>query len=374
MALSGSLWLGEFRQIREPFVRAEVGAETPSSRESCMPAHNIVAVFASRAVAEQARDRLIAHGIRREDVRLSSDSSVPSRHDQSQTESEESNEGFFAWLFGSDVDEDDRSTYRSQVHGERTAVSVLTDDLHQNDIEDILDQFDPIDLQERAAVDTSMGAPQSARIEPAGTVASTMTTGDHPGTMQSVPSVGETGSRTHASVDAGHAYRGPDPEGERTEQVIPVVEEELEVGKRVRERRHRIRTHVVERPVEQDVHLRDERVVVERRPVTGDASHRGGDLGSDQGREFEIIERHEEPVVSKRARTVEEVVVKKEEGEHVETVRDTVRRKEVDVDQDSVDRDMAAPDAPLNPEAIDSTIDNGGIETVRPGGARDRSR
>ncbi|HEX4892632.1 MAG TPA: YsnF/AvaK domain-containing protein, partial [Hyphomicrobiaceae bacterium] len=324
-----------------------------------MPAHNIVAVYESRAVAEQARDRLIAHGIRREDVRLSSDSSVSPRHDQSQIESERSNEGFFAWLFGSDIDENDQSTYRSQVHGERTAVSVLTDDLHQNDIEDILDQFNPIDLQERAPIDESVSSQRSSStVQPAGSMASTMTTGEHPGTIQSVPSVGDTGSsETHASVDTGHAYRTPDIRvSDRDEQVIPVVEEELEVGKRVRERRHRIRTHVVERPIEQDVHLRDERVVVERRPVSGSAGQHAGNLTADQGREFEIIERHEEPVVAKRARTVEEVVVKKEEGERVETIRDTVRRKEVEVDQDSVERDMTAPDAPLNPEAIDSTI------------------
>jgi hypothetical protein len=43
------------------------------------------------------------------------------------------------------------------------------------------------------------------------------------------------------------------------EQIIPVVKEELEVGKRAAERRYRIRTYVVESPVEQQVNLRDER-------------------------------------------------------------------------------------------------------------------
>ena len=58
------------------------------------------------------------------------------------------------------------------------------------------------------------------------------------------------------------------------EQVIPVVKEELKVGKRAEERRYRIRAYVVETPVERDVTLRDERVIVEHRPVTGEAGLR----------------------------------------------------------------------------------------------------
>ena len=56
------------------------------------------------------------------------------------------------------------------------------------------------------------------------------------------------------------------------EQVIPVVKEELAVGKRASERHYRIRTYVVETPIQEQVTLRDERVIVERRPVPG--SHR----------------------------------------------------------------------------------------------------
>ena len=57
-----------------------------------------------------------------------------------------------------------------------------------------------------------------------------------------------------------------------------------------------------------------------------------------QERVFEVTERHEEPVVEKRAREVEEVVVRKEADERVETVRDTVRETKVDVDQGTADR------------------------------------
>jgi hypothetical protein len=46
-----------------------------------------------------------------------------------------------------------------------------------------------------------------------------------------------------------------------------------------------------------------------------------------------VTETGEEAVVSKQARVVEEVVVQKAVAEHTETVRDTVRRTEVQVDQ-----------------------------------------
>ena len=57
-----------------------------------------------------------------------------------------------------------------------------------------------------------------------------------------------------------------------------------------------------------------------------------------QERVFEVTERHEEPVAEKRAREVEEVVVRREANERVETVRDTVRETKVDVDQKPADR------------------------------------
>jgi stress response protein YsnF len=49
---------------------------------------------------------------------------------------------------------------------------------------------------------------------------------------------------------------------------------------------------------------------------------------------IEVRETAEEPVVSKTARVAEEVVVRKDVTEHTETVRDTVRREEVEVEKD----------------------------------------
>jgi len=113
---------------------------------------------------------------------------------------------------------------------------------------------------------------------------------------------------------------------------LPVVEEELQVGKREVERGGvRVFSHMSERPVEEEVRLREERARVERRPVDRPATE--ADLATFKEGTIEVRERGEEAVVSKQARVIEEVVVGKESTERTETVRDSVRRTDVDVEQ-----------------------------------------
>jgi uncharacterized protein (TIGR02271 family) len=121
-------------------------------------------------------------------------------------------------------------------------------------------------------------------------------------------------------------------EVETGEVTIPVVEEELQVGTRqVRRGGVRLYTRVVERPVEETVRLRDETVHVERRPVDRPATE--ADVAAAKEGTIEVTETDEEAVARKQARVVEEVVVHKDVEEHTETVRDTVRRTEVEVEE-----------------------------------------
>src|SRR5689334_18201643 len=85
---------------------------------------------------------------------------------------------------------------------------------------------------------------------------------------------------------------------EEEEQVIPVFREELRVGKRQVQsaKAYRVSTTVVEVPVEQQVNLRAETVVIERRPATG-TTVRGGQTFQDKT--IEVLELYEEPVVGK---------------------------------------------------------------------------
>jgi len=117
----------------------------------------------------------------------------------------------------------------------------------------------------------------------------------------------------------------------RGEARVPVVEEELQVGKREVERGGvRVESRVEEVPVEQDVRLHEEHVRVERRPVDRPVSDAEGLFREGT---VEVTERAEVPVVAKEARVVEEVIVNKEVGERTETVRDTVRRTDVNVEE-----------------------------------------
>jgi hypothetical protein len=116
------------------------------------------------------------------------------------------------------------------------------------------------------------------------------------------------------------------------EATVPVVEEELQVGKRAVERDVRLHTTVQEKPVEEQVRLREERVTVERHPVNRPAN--AADQTAFKESVIEVTETVEEPVINKRARVVEEVVVRKDAKEHVETVRDTVRRTDVNVEHE----------------------------------------
>jgi uncharacterized protein (TIGR02271 family) len=120
------------------------------------------------------------------------------------------------------------------------------------------------------------------------------------------------------------------------ETVIPVTDEQLQVGKReVEQGGVRVHTHIEERPVEETVNLREEHVRVERRPVNRPVGE--GDIAAFEEGTIEVMERTEQPVVSKQARVIEEVNIGKEVSERQETVRDTVRRTEVDVDDIGTD-------------------------------------
>jgi stress response protein YsnF len=114
----------------------------------------------------------------------------------------------------------------------------------------------------------------------------------------------------------------------RAEEVIPLAEETLTVGKHtVTSGTTTVRRYVVESPVEERVELYDEKVVVERRkPVTDAAT---GETLTEVT--VEMIETSEVPVVGKGVKVREEVVLRRERTRRVETVRDTVRRDEIEI-------------------------------------------
>lgn len=129
----------------------------------------------------------------------------------------------------------------------------------------------------------------------------------------------------------------------RDENVLEVIEEDLQVGKTAVERgRMRIYSVVTEREVSQNVALRDETLRVSRRPVNRQVEIRP-DLF--QERSFEMVEMDEIALVSKTARVVEEVVLGKEVADKIETIKETLRRQDVEIEEVPAVRSFADYDA-----------------------------
>jgi uncharacterized protein (TIGR02271 family) len=159
----------------------------------------------------------------------------------------------------------------------------------------------------------------------------------------------------------GSAQREPAAGQPGSEEVLPVVEERLRVGKRpMASGAVRVYSRVTERPVQEQVPLREEHVRVERRPADRPIGDAAAAFREDV---IEIEETAEEAVVAKEARVVEEVVVSTDVEERVEQVRDRVRHTEIDVEraQGGTERSGA-------PQGDDADFHRHWTETGRPRG------
>ena len=115
-------------------------------------------------------------------------------------------------------------------------------------------------------------------------------------------------------------------------QKLNIIEEKLQVGKRVEQTGGaRIRSRIIEKPVAESIRLREEHLNVQRRDVDRPATQ--ADMAAFKEGEIQVTESAERAVVSKEARVVGEVSIDKTTTEHEQTVRDTVRSTDVQVEQ-----------------------------------------
>ena len=168
-----------------------------------------------------------------------------------------------------------------------------------------------------------------------GTQATSAMTGMREGTMRegTMDGVCEGTMREVGMMGTPHAMTEPNriSETNEREEVIPLAEEQVEIGKRRVDHAARIRRYVVETPVERQVTLRDETVEIERRrPVEGTSPG----AGAFEERTVEVHTSSEQPEVTKTANIAEEVVVHKTVTERPETVRETVRKEQVEIIKD----------------------------------------
>jgi uncharacterized protein (TIGR02271 family) len=154
---------------------------------------------------------------------------------------------------------------------------------------------------------------------------------DYAGTSGSGVDAGTTSTGRDLARDEGGP--GHDTSGPNTDEAMTRSEEELRVGTAEREAgRVRLKKYVVEEQVSQTVPVRREEVRVEREPITD--ANRGealdGPAISDE--EHEVVLHEEEVVTEKRAVPKERVRLEKDVETSEETVSETVRSEQIEVD------------------------------------------
>ena len=200
--------------------------------------------------------------------------------------------GLMGALVNNGVPEEEAGYYSEGVRRGGSLVMITAPDDRVDDVERIMNNHDPVDIEER---------------------------------VEKWKEEGFTGYDAKAE-----AYTAEQVAAEQQRYSVPIVEEDVKIGKReVAGGGKRIRSYVREIPVEENVTLRDENVTVERRDVNRAVTD--ADAAFEE-KTIEMTETHEEAVVQKEARVTGEVVVGKEVSEHTETVKDSVRRTEVEVE------------------------------------------
>lgn len=121
-------------------------------------------------------------------------------------------------------------------------------------------------------------------------------------------------------------------------ETLKLAEEQIDVGKRrVSDGKVRLRRYTVEDEVARDVSLTEQHADVFRSALNEPAYLNDVDWSE---KTLEVEESHEVPTVNKTAHVREEVGLRTETTERIETVKDTVRRQEVEVDKNDLESDL----------------------------------
>jgi uncharacterized protein (TIGR02271 family) len=272
--------------------------------------HTVVGLFDNRSEAQAAMQELVQQGFIQENIDISNRTvSDSTDYTTGSASSSSSTGGGISGFFSSMFDDETTASNYSNVANEADAILAVQVDSDERarQAAAILDRHGAIDVDER-------GAQYSGQNYAQGTSNQQNFTG----------TANTTANQTNANIEGG--------------TVIPVIEEQLQVGKReVEHGGARIRSRIIEKPVEASVRLREEHVVVNRHPVNRAVTD--ADVANFKEGDITLTEHSEEAVVGKQARVVEEVEVGKQVTEREETVRDTVRRTDVEVEE--IDSDVS---------------------------------
>lgn len=294
--------------------------------------HTLVAVFDNRNDAQKALEDLVNSGFSRQEAHLSEGDPAGAASRQPNTDStyaastDDSSfvtgiRNFFSDIFGTDRSEHTQMYAEAVSRGHYVLTVTAGSEPEVERAAAIVERYGPIDIDEQASQWGAGGLGDSSRMGSSGLQQS-----------QTMSQQYAQGSDATLQGTAGHSQRQAGQQRVGETQSLPIIEEELKIGKREVQRGGvRIFSHMVETPVHESVGLREEHVNVERHAVNRPVNP--ADLNAFKETTIEMRETAEEAVIEKTARVVEEVVVGKNVTERNEQIDDTVRHTEVDVQQ-----------------------------------------
>ncbi|MDU6536802.1 YsnF/AvaK domain-containing protein [Mixta calida] len=332
-----------------------------------MAHEKIVTAFNQIQQAEVAKEKLIAEGIAENHIDIISGERL-------RVEGKEiRHPSFWQRLFGDDVDDDYATEYNKAIQGGGVLLTVRARKEDADRIETLLDQYSTdytasynrgastTDREFLGETDDVSGRTTSAGFNAGakGVTGDTDPTAGVPGTLDhdsGKSTAGKTGatdlltgkdsttgvtgasttgvtgaSTTGVTGTTAAGVTGAALTGSENHEALKLAEEQVDIGKRqVSDGVVRLRRYTVEDEVAEDVSLFEQHADVFRTAVDEPAYLSDVDWSE---KTIEVEESHEVPTVSKTARIKEEVGVRNETSERVETVKDTVRRQEVEVEQ-----------------------------------------
>ena len=276
----------------------EVASPKIPNRRTEMKYQTIAAAYDTRVHAKAAVDALKAAGFHPDDISLLDKQVVPEAGTWTA-------KGPSLWqrVFGSEVKQHEAAVYNQAVEFGGAVVSLRVPDYEVAHATGILDLHHPIDVKDRAL---TSGLVPAAKVE--GAVASTAV----------------------LPLPVKQEIAVPLKLAEKNEQILRLADEQLNVGKRMIETgKTRVRRFVTERDVSADVTLHEEHSEILRRAVTDPKFLADVDWTD---KSIEVIETAEQALVSKTAKVVEEIALKKIGSDHVQTLHEKVRRQEVEIE------------------------------------------
>ena len=315
---------------------------------STLQKHTITAFYESRDYADRAAEKLRQSGVSASDVTISPENARDEYGLYGSDTANTKKTGFWASLEDMFGGTEHHDTYAEGVRRGHVLLTAHVADAQLERAIAILEEHGSIDLDEHEETWRSegwTGAPASTSSSAATMATAGGAVGMAMAGKAAPTRVVETDTVTTrapavapAPVAKAPIAMAPKPvvsqpvvAGRGTEDVLQVVEERLNVGKRAVSRgKVRLHSYVVETAVSENVSLRDETVTIDRHAVDRPVAAVGADAFQERTIEMEEID--EEAVMSKTARVVEEIGIRKDVSDRTETVRDTVRSTKVDIE------------------------------------------